>query len=133
MTYERTIQFCLQCISVYDQINNKDLLNLADYILRKYKNIIDVDSSDMDDIIVKVNQLQINKRLLGSLTPEEVGFLIDLKSKSSLEKDTEVHFCINVLLDNRYESERAFHKLEVDRKQFYETLPIMNLYNKLMQ
>lgn len=133
MTYERTIEFCLQCISVYDQINNKDLLYLADYILRKYKNIIDVDSSDMNDIIVKVNQLQINKRLLGSLTPEEVGFLIDLKSKSSLEKDTEVHFCINVLLDNRYESERALHKLKVDRKQFYETLPIMNLYNKLMQ
>lgn len=131
LAFGRTLEFCLNCINSFDQSGKLEVLHIAEYILDKYKEVPEVDLYTRDDLIIKVNQLQIKKRLLGCITPNDIDLLIDLKSKFPSKEELEIHFCINVLLDSRTESQRMFEKFDKESRDYYKTLPIYNLYTKM--
>ncbi|MDH6674943.1 hypothetical protein M2277_005642 [Paenibacillus sp. LBL] len=130
LAFGRTLEFCLNCINSFDQSGKLEVLHLAEYILDKYNEVPEVDLYTRDDLIIKVNQLQIKKRISGYISSIDIDLLIDLKRKFPSD-EFEIHFCINVILDGKTEAQRMFEKLDKERSDYYKTLPIYNLYTKM--
>lgn len=131
--YNTTIDFCLKCISAYDQSTKKELLYLADNILSKYRVSAKIDNLDNETVIIYVNRLQISKRLHNSLTDNESDILINIKNSFDSNEFADIHFCTNILLESKVEAKRAYDRLDVESKKKYETMPIMKLYKDLIK
>ncbi|WP_019156936.1 hypothetical protein [Robertmurraya massiliosenegalensis] len=117
--------FCLLCIEAFDENQNIELLKLAEYIYGKYKKGLEKDSYR----ILRINQLQVQLRLNGTLDELEIEELINMKSSNSA--DMEVQFCTNVLLGSKKEAEFFFGKLDISIQTTYKEYPIYHLYNNL--
>ncbi|MDQ0246484.1 hypothetical protein J2S09_004088 [Bacillus fengqiuensis] len=128
--FNQTNHFCLQSLNAYDMSNNKKILDLAEHIYGKYS-FDSLKLSNTSSLIVTVNSLQIRKRKDGSLTDEEYKKLMDLKTSS--KDDLETQFCISVLLESKKEAELTFQQFEEERQEFYKGLPIYFLYKKLLE
>jgi len=117
--------FCLLCIEAFDENQNIELLKLAESIYGKYKNGLEKESY----MILRINQLQVQLRLNGSLDKLEIEELINMKL--SYSGDMEVQFCTNVLLGSKKEAEFFFGKLDISTQTAYKEYPIYHLYRSL--
>ncbi|WP_066297922.1 DUF4365 domain-containing protein [Bacillus sp. FJAT-29937] len=122
-----TNQFCLKCLSAFDLCGNYELLSLVEYIYEKY------DSSKIPNYqqIVTINVMQARIRKLGKLTQEDYATLLQLRAVHIT--NYEVQFCISVLLQSKIEAEIYFSKFEPYIKKYYEGLPIIKIYNDLLE
>lgn len=122
-------QFCLNCIKAFDQSRKTELLHIANYIYDKYEPISDVDfPSILRNAIIRINQLQIQKRLNNELNKSEFIELLELKKNATKNENNELLFCINVLLNNKLEAEMTFNELPIESQISFGEMPIFNLY-----
>lgn len=120
-----TNEFCLMCVQAYELSLNVEFLKLANYIYSK----CEMEESSDSNIIIRINQLQINLRLNGSLKQEETAELIKIKSKSV--DNEQVQFCTSVLLESKVEADWYFSKFKEEIQLNFKELPIFSLYEKL--
>ncbi|MEW9701255.1 hypothetical protein [Paenibacillus sp. SI8] len=97
------------------------MLDLAHHIL-------ELCPEKLNDPIVFVNRCQLEKRKFGQLSKEMIGRLLAMKLDSPSK---ELLFCIDVLLENRLESEHVFHSLDENVQNEYKEYPIYHMYRSL--
>lgn len=111
---------CLEVIHCYDKTKKPEFLELADnitqYLIREYGS----------DVVYKINQLQIKKRI-SSLNKEEKKYLVETKNSSS---DLMMKCAINILLDATEEFEILFESMSAENQQQFKSFPIFNLHLK---
>ncbi|MNW43876.1 hypothetical protein D3C74_210880 [compost metagenome] len=130
--FEWTNQFCLRCLQAYDINRNMKILDLANYIYDKYlTDLSAADCSNPLDIIVLINRLQINKRINGALDETMKQKLVQLKYESTTSNKSDLLFCVNVLLEIKFEADLCFRQLKPEAQDFYKILPIYKLYQEL--
>ena len=124
LSAQYTNDFCLMCINAFDLSNNIELLYLAEHIYSSYKQV------NLDKNVVYINRLQINLRVNGFITDDDIKKLI--KIKQSQIENIELQFCTSVLLESKHESKMHFLKLSKEKQKYYEKLPIYKLYSKIL-
>jgi hypothetical protein len=124
--FNQNNNFCLKCIAAFDLSKNAKLLELAEYIYDAPKGT----PSEMNNVIMTINKLQIQLRRNGQLTDDEYRTLVKLKS--SHIDNVEIQFCTSVLLENKKESELIFQQLDKEKQMDYKSYPIYTLYKKMI-
>ncbi len=118
--------FCLVCINAFDETGTISYLDLASNLLNKLQQY----SEDKNNSnIILINLMQVKFRKNNGLEQEDYMQL--LKLKNSLTENSELIFCISVLLKSKKEAELYFDQFEKERKDFYRTLPIYKLYQDI--
>lgn len=130
-TFDWTNNFCLKCLRAFDLSNNFQLLDLVSYIYSKYSPSDDAIGHNSTTTIIRINQLQIQKRIGEDLTQSQVRELVQQKQVAWSQNNQDLLFCINVLLNNKMEADVSFEQFDQENQEFYEGLPIFKLYNDL--
>lgn len=123
-----TNKFCLACITAYDLSNKIELLDVAEYILKRH--VFDPVNLTSIDSIVLVNLYQIKFRKEDKLTIDDLEALVNLKNQLSFKENIELQFCVNVLLQNKIESNIYFRKMDTLMQSNFESYPIFNIYKE---
>ncbi|PIJ98077.1 hypothetical protein [Lysinibacillus sphaericus] len=117
--------FCLNCINAYDETKQIEFLNIADFILTQHKGGL----SESDEVVIKINSLQIKIRIFGNLTHEDNLELIHLKQESI---NNNLLFCTSILLGSKVEAEIYYNKFTKEEKEELLKFPIYNLFKKML-
>lgn len=128
LVFSVTNNFCLTCIKAYDKSKRTEFLVLATYILEKYE--FKTINSSFDNATILVNLFQTKIRLDGDLSSEEHNELINLKNFIP-NSNSELHFCVNVLLKNKIEADFYLNQMDTNLKSSYEEYPIFTLYKSI--
>lgn len=115
--------FCLNCVTAYDQTNRIEFLYLANRIYSLHTGGLDED----EEQIICINQMQILKRLTGSLTIEQTKELMQMKRNTDNEQ---LDFCTSVLLGGTLEAQTIFEGFPDQIKEAYKEYPIYRLYKE---
>lgn len=119
--------FCLRCLKTFDltsDIRFIDLILPLFSILEKNTEI-----KDLKDIIF-INKMQTNLRKNGSFNEKEFSSILDFKISTTIEdnKNIELIFCLNVLLNNQREAKHFFDLFTDEQKNVYEEMPIFTYF-----
>ena len=118
-------KFCLSCITSYDNTQNTQFLELAEYVYMQLK----VTELDADyEMQIEINVLQVYYRLNGSLNKEQIEVLIKMKYSAEFRENIAAMFSCNVLLNSKTEAEHFFNRLTIEERTDYLVLPIYQLY-----
>ena len=112
----------LRILNLYDKTNDSRFLDVA-YLLNKW---VATKQDLVGTNIVILNSLQIKLRQNGFLSDSEKAVLYSLELNDMQEK-----FACSVLLKEKDRASRYFSLMDNEAQEFYKTLPIYNLYNKL--
>ena len=114
------IAFLLSLLKIYDETKDRRILNITTAF---YEN----QSIMNDGEVMVINKYQIIKRER-RLTDAENAELISLKNQFS--DNIELVCCVNLLIDNIYEFDYYFKKLNQEQKEKFVDYPIMVFYSK---
>lgn len=117
----------LRMLNAYDQQETKKLV-LIDTAKELNQWLIDNDPDKKSSLIHLMNRLQITKRKQ-DLSQQEKDLLYDYIDMPY--PNDELRFACYTLLENKQSATRYLSKLTKDKREFYKTLPIYNLYNNL--
>ncbi|WP_339279935.1 hypothetical protein [Lysinibacillus sp. FSL P2-0066] len=117
-------QIAIDLITVYDEIKDHRFLNLAETLLN---GLIE---TRQDNVIYRMNLLQIKRRNLKPFEKHEEDFLYDILEK---ENDQIKKFVVNVILGLKTPAERLLDKMDVTNKAEVMGWPIYNLYLELLK
>ena len=117
----------LRMLKAYDQQTKKKQV-LIETALSLNQWLIDNDPDSNSSVIHLINHLQMTKRIR-ELSQQEENHLYDLLDNPY--SNDELKFACYTLLDNKQGAKRYLNKLPSEKKEFYKTLPIYNLYNNL--
>ena len=115
---EATTLFALELIKAYDVSNRGEFLDAASSIFEWFQQM------EKDNLIVKINQLQIIRRQR-DFTKDEKTFLI-LQQTQNIGK-YRILCAINILLENKSEAESNFDQLIGEEKEEFSHYPIFTL------
>ncbi|GGI44757.1 hypothetical protein GCM10008018_08690 [Paenibacillus marchantiophytorum] len=130
MAFTNSNQFCLMCISAFDQTGNMELQETAEYIYQKY-NYQRAARNSEETAIVTIKLIQIKIRKNGNIEAEDSETLILMKRDFPYKDQPELHFCAIVLLMNKTEAAYTFREFQMQRQEYYRKLPIYHLYSQL--
>ena len=122
LTYDSFNLVVLKLINVYDYRGDKEILYVAKHQLYKIGQF-------RNDIVYRINDLQIKKRL-NIMTKEDIQYLKDILQN---EGQNDILFAANVLLDNEVLAQKYFAMLDKETKKCFKEYPIYTLYKKLIQ
>lgn len=129
-TFQRTNQFCLECLNTYDKTKQEDYLLLAETIY----NYLLLSKITVDDYnISSINYYQTLYRKWKKLSEEHLKHIVDIKEQSENIENIMLKLCCNVLLNNELESNHYLNKLSSQQKEDFLTFPIYNLYKQLSE
>lgn len=117
-------EFCLNCLTVYDETNRKEFLQLANRIYSLHTGGLE----EIEEQIIRINQMQITKRINGCLTTEQTRELMLMKRKAG---NDELFFCSSVLLGSAQEAHLSYESFPKELKEAYNKFPIYRLYKEL--
>lgn len=112
----------LNFISAYDISFNDKLLDIAIYCINKLQQA----EKNKNDYCNFLNLIQIKKRR-GLLCQSDIVKLLKLE-----HSDLIVMCCKYTLLENKNEAEKIYNKMTKETIKFFTSLPIYNLYKKLI-
>ncbi|PIJ98073.1 hypothetical protein [Lysinibacillus sphaericus] len=115
--------FCLNCVTAYDQSNRVEFLYLANRIYSLHTGGLE----DNEEQIIRINQMQILKRINGNLTNEQTKELMQMKRNSD---NDQLDFCTSVLLGGTLEAQTIFEGFQDQIKEAYKAYPIYRLYKE---
>ena len=108
----------LESIKAWDKIHNKEYLDLANFILEWYEDILSYE-------IVKINKAQIEMRLNTKLSFDTMKELYNILNSTT---DESCKAAINILIGNKEGFKTCFDKFSHDEKERFSNFPIYNLY-----
>lgn len=123
----------LSLIGAYDISDNGKLLEVAkallERLIEKYPDVLNL----------KINMLQIEKRLNGRLSETQIeelrvmDLMADAEMESAEAEDFQkvLHFCIAVLLEDKNEAVTVYENLNENERASVDGYPIMILYERL--
>lgn len=117
--------FCLSCIKAYDESKKIEFLDLANRIYSLHIGGL----AENEEQIIRVNLMQVLKRLNGCLSLEQAKELMQMKRNTD---NPQLLFCTNVLLESTFEAQASFESLSADIKEAYKEFPIYQLYKELL-
>lgn len=110
-----TSRFSLNCIRAFDITNKYEFLDLAEHILNQSYQSPTYDPQSFDAVIVKVNEIQVRKRRNPVLNEIDIETLLNFKILYSFKEFIDLHFSVNVLLNNLQEAKFAFARLNKEQ------------------
>lgn len=117
--------FCLSCVKAYDESKRIEFLDLSNRIYSLHTGGLD----ENEEEIIRVNQIQVLKRINGCLSIEQTRELMRMKRYT---ENQQLLFCTNVLLESTLEAQESFESLSEDIKEAYTGFPIYQLYKELL-
>lgn len=117
----------LRMLNAYDQQESKKQI-LIDTAKELNQWLIDNDPDKKSSLVHLINRLQITKRLQ-ELSQQEKDLLYDYIDVPC--PNDELRFACYTLLDDKQCASRYLSKLPDEKREFYKTLPIYNLYINL--
>ena len=117
----------LRMLNAYDQQETKKQV-LIDTAKELNQWLIDNDPDKKSSLVHLINRLQITKRLQ-KLSQQEKDLLYDYIDVPY--PNDELRFACYTLLENKQSATRYLSKLTEEKREFYKTLPIYNLYINL--
>ncbi|MEB2280204.1 hypothetical protein LAV73_09375 [Lysinibacillus xylanilyticus] len=123
--FEYINRFCLNCVTVYDETNRLEFLHLANRIYSLHTGGL----QEIEEQIIRINQMQILKRISGCLSTEETRELMQMKRNAS---NDELIFCSSVLLGSTQEAQLSYESFPEYIKEAYLEYPIYRLYKELV-
>lgn len=113
--------FVLKMINCYDKTKNKQYLNEALQMCEKIKTF--------NYNVGLINQIQIKKRLNINIA-QDLDSLAECLDKCTSNKEIDKLFrcCAHILLENKYEAQRAIKKLTPKQLDMFKSWPIYKLY-----
>jgi len=114
--------FILELINAYDECENGELLRLALELIKKVKEVKEV------DIYMYINEQQIKKRI-GHLKKDDIFKLADIYKNT---EDLATKFGIDVIMDDKESAYKHFNEMGLEDRDNYKNYPIYNLYKKLI-
>lgn len=109
----------LRVLNTYDETNNIELLDLAEFVNNK---LLEIEQNDINTI----NKLQIIKRKR-NLASEGKELLYTIKDNS---EDFSIQLAISILLENLSDCERYIAKFSKDDLINFSKYPIAKFLNK---
>lgn len=120
-------KFTLELISSHDSSGNKKFLEMANFVL---------DNSYCDDVDSKfinaINKAQIEVRIRGKVKEETVKELSCLRKKLEKINYEVASLYLNVILGSKQDAIMRYNDLPEDELESFNSLPILNLYKKLI-
>ena len=110
------LQAVLLMINVFDNTEDVNFLDLADYLLQKLME---------PEEIMDLNRIQIKKRR-GTFGESDIKTLLNMKSK-----DAHILFGINVLLGAKERAHYYYNQLSKEDQKTYKSYPIYKLFERL--
>ncbi|HCZ6551338.1 hypothetical protein, partial [Staphylococcus aureus] len=124
--WEKLNNLALELIASYDETQEKDLLELAEYILQ---NVLNEDNDK--EFMNLINQAQIMKRK-NELNEDVISLLLE-KKEMLKEIDKEIaSLYINVISGSKQEAMIRYKKLDNSSLELFNRYPIFTLYNELI-
>ena len=117
----------LRMLNAYDQQETKKQV-LIDVAKELNQWLIDNDPDKKSSLIHLINRLQITKRIQ-ELSQQEKDLLYDYIDAPY--PNDELRFACYTLLDDKQSASRYLSKFTEEKREFYKTLPIYNLYINL--
>lgn len=117
-------KFMLELLKAYDKNSKrKDILELAEKInnelIKREKSITN-----------ELNKFQIIKRIR-DLNAKEKDIILQLRNDITKDNNFNINQCgIAILLENKYDFEYYYDKLDLEEKKEFDTFPISNLFPK---
>jgi len=129
-TFQRTNQFCLECLNTYDKTKLEDYLLLAETI---YDHLL-LNEFMVDNYnIASINYYQTLYRKNNKLSEEYLQHAVEIKENPENVENIMLRLCCNVLLNNALESKHYFNKLDLQQTEDFLTFPIYTLYKQLAE
>ncbi|MCG3088504.1 hypothetical protein [Sporosarcina cyprini] len=128
-TYQKTNQFCLECLNAYDKTKLVDYLYLVETI---YDHLLANKISEGDYSIAAINYYQTLYRKDKVLSENKLQHIVEIKENPENVEDIMLRLCCNVLLQNVLESKYYFNKLNSKQTEDFLTFPIYTLYQQLV-
>jgi len=129
LAFHHTNQFCLNCIRAYDISQKIELLDVANYIYRKFNEATNTNPSDAQ--VIFINQTQIEKRKEGALLQETISQLYKYKQLAIKNDLYQLLFGINTLLENSFEASHCWGIMTRIEQEELKSYPIFTLYQNL--
>lgn len=110
----------LRFLISYDKIKDKRFLNLANNL-----NLINCKKRNDDVDIINSKQIKIRKKK--SLSYNDKKLLSEIAEKDEYKNNYQILCCIDILLENNYNYNLHFKKMNAKDKEIFKNWPIYNL------
>lgn len=127
-TFQRTNQFCLECLNTYDKTALEDYLFLAETI---YDHLLLSEIVVDDYNISSINYYQTLYRKNKKLSEEHLKHIVEIKENPENVENIMLKLCCNILLNNELESKHYYNKLDLQQIEDFIAFPIYILYKQL--
>lgn len=110
----------LRFLISYDKTKDKRFLNLANNL-----NLINCKKRNDDVDIINSKQIKIRKKK--SLSYNDKKLLSEIAEKDEYKNNYQILCCIDILLENNYNYNLHFKKMNAKDKEIFKNWPIYNL------